>query len=100
MKIMSYWSELITENAAWAKRHTHNLHQKEAVRRVTELTIAMSQIRTDESVEIAARAMHQDDLDNGFASHRWGEFPETDAWYQRNARAALNAILEEPGESG
>lgn len=97
---MSYWSELITNNAAWAKRHTHNLHQKDAVRRVTELTTAMSQVRTDESVEIAARAMHQDDLDINFASHQWGEFPETDAWYLRNARAALNAILEESGGRG
>lgn len=97
---MSCWSKMIADNSAWAKRHTHNIHQKEAVRRITELTTAMSQVRADESVEIAARAMHQDDLKNNFASHRWGEFPETDAWYLRNARAALNAVLEESDESG
>ena len=53
------------------------------------------QLLTDEAVENVANAMHADDLAHEHCAHVWGEYPETDEWYRRNARAAINALLEE-----
>lgn len=56
---------------------------------------AGSEIRSDEAVERAAKAMHADDLAHDHCAHEWGEFPVADQWYLRNARAAVNALLGE-----
>lgn len=52
------------------------------------------QLNTDEIIEDAAKAMLKSDVEHDYASHQWGEFPETDEWYKRNAQAAIATILK------
>jgi len=54
-----------------------------------DLEKEVQRLRERPSVETLAQTMQGDDVLEGRYQARWGEYPDTDAWYLSNARSVL-----------